>query len=95
MHLQHGSQPLSEYSPEFRQSAIYSSLSIGSRSPLLFLKKAAEAEAEAATEEGAAAASNYSSDSAAPAADSPSSTGGTLASDEQLAALREKLSGGA
>jgi small subunit ribosomal protein S1 len=57
------------------------------------LKKAAEAEAAAGTEEGAvggggAAPSNYSSDST-------STDGGTLASDEQLAALREKLSGGA
>jgi small subunit ribosomal protein S1 len=53
------------------------------------LKKAAEVEAQAGPEEtGGAAPSNYSSDSTT--ADS-----GTLASDEQLAALREKLSGGA
>jgi small subunit ribosomal protein S1 len=49
--------------------------------------KAAEAEAEAA---GESMASNYSSGGGDAAA-----SGGTLASDEQLAALREKLSGGA
>jgi small subunit ribosomal protein S1 len=49
--------------------------------------KAAEAEAEAS---GESTASNYSSGGGDAAA-----TGGTLASDEQLAALREKLSGGA
>jgi small subunit ribosomal protein S1 len=49
--------------------------------------KAAEAEAEAT---GESTASNYSSGTGDPAA-----TGGTLASDEQLALLREKLSGGA
>ncbi|HEY0638341.1 MAG TPA: 30S ribosomal protein S1 [Pseudonocardiaceae bacterium] len=47
--------------------------------------KAAEAEAEAS---GESAASNYSSGGDA-------ATSGTLASDEQLALLREKLSGGA
>jgi small subunit ribosomal protein S1 len=53
------------------------------------LKKTAEADAAAAASvEESAAPSNYSSDSSAP-------DGGTLASDEQLAALREKLSGGA
>jgi small subunit ribosomal protein S1 len=52
------------------------------------LKKAAELEAQAGTEEAVPAASNYSSDST-------TSDSGTLASDEQLAALREKLSGGA
>ncbi|MBO0875291.1 MAG: S1 RNA-binding domain-containing protein, partial [Pseudonocardia sp.] len=51
------------------------------------LKKAAEADAQASAEEGGSTPSNYSSES--------SSDGGTLASDEQLAALREKLSGGA
>jgi small subunit ribosomal protein S1 len=51
------------------------------------LKKAAEAEAQVAGEP--ATPSNYSSDGSA------STDGGTLASDEQLAALREKLSGGA
>jgi len=49
--------------------------------------KAAEAEAEAT---GESTASNYSSGGGDVAA-----TGGTLASDEQLALLREKLSGGA
>ncbi|MGH3611915.1 MAG: S1 RNA-binding domain-containing protein, partial [Pseudonocardia sp.] len=52
------------------------------------IKKAAEAEAEAGPE---GAATNYSSEGAAP----PVETGGSLASDEQLAALRERLSGGA
>ncbi|MCP2169373.1 30S ribosomal protein S1 [Goodfellowiella coeruleoviolacea] len=51
--------------------------------------KAAEAEAEAAGE------TNYSSGGEAPAASTSTTSGGTLASDEQLAALREKLSGGA
>jgi small subunit ribosomal protein S1 len=55
----------------------------------------------AAAEEEAAGETNYSSGGEAPAAATSSSTGapaqagGTLASDEQLAALREKLSGGA
>jgi small subunit ribosomal protein S1 len=40
---------------------------------------------------GGAAATNYSSQGTA----APAETGGSLASDEQLAALREKLSGGA
>ena len=51
------------------------------------LRKSAEADAEAAADGEAA---NYSSQGAAPA-----ESGGSLASDEQLAALREKLSGGA
>ena len=51
------------------------------------LKKSAEADAEAAVD---GAATNYSSQGGAPA-----ESGGSLASDEQLAALREKLSGGA
>jgi small subunit ribosomal protein S1 len=52
--------------------------------------KAAEADAEAA-QSGEATTGNYSStDETAAAAQS----GGTLASDEQLAALRERLSGG-
>ncbi len=58
------------------------------------MEKFAKVEAEAAE----AAPSNYSSDGAAqaPAASAaPAQSGGTLASDEQLAALREKLSGGA
>ena len=58
--------------------------------------KAAEADAEAAEAgEGAAPAAggeqNYSSTGGG---DKPAQSGGTLASDEQLAALREKLSGG-
>ena len=48
---------------------------------------AKEADAEAA------AGGSYSSDDAAGSADAPS-TGGTLASDEALAALRAKLAGG-
>src|SRR5687767_13659008 len=52
------------------------------------IRKTAEAEAEAAADGGAA---NYSSGGEA----APAQTGGSLASDEQLAALREKLSGGA
>jgi small subunit ribosomal protein S1 len=54
------------------------------------LKKAAEIEAEAP--EGGAAGTSYSSGAATTG---PAETGGSLASDEQLAALREKLSGGA
>jgi small subunit ribosomal protein S1 len=53
------------------------------------IRKAAEAEAEA-TVEGTGAA-NYSSEGGG----APAESGGSLASDEQLAALREKLSGGA
>jgi small subunit ribosomal protein S1 len=52
------------------------------------LRKSAEAEAEAAADGGG---TNYSSQ----AGGAPAETGGSLASDEQLAALREKLSGGA
>ncbi|OLF15060.1 30S ribosomal protein S1 [Actinophytocola xanthii] len=56
--------------------------------------KAAEAEAEAESEGGAEGADagdgNYSSGGG----DAQKKSGGTLASDEQLAALREKLSGG-
>ena len=48
----------------------------------------AEAEAEAAAEGGS---TNYSSQAGGDTTDSA----GSLASDEQLAALREKLSGGA
>lgn len=52
----------------------------------------------AAAAEAAETASNYSSESgeaapAAPAAPAADNAGGTLASDEQLAALREKLAG--
>jgi small subunit ribosomal protein S1 len=58
------------------------------------VKKAAEAEAAAESEGGAetgeAADGNYSSGGG----DTQKKSGGTLASDEQLAALREKLSGG-
>ncbi|MDN5840361.1 30S ribosomal protein S1 [Corynebacterium casei] len=52
------------------------------------------AAAEAAETE--AASSNYSSESndAAPASEAPAESAGSLASDEQLAALREKLAGG-
>ncbi|GGC70008.1 30S ribosomal protein S1 [Hoyosella rhizosphaerae] len=59
------------------------------------MEKFAKAEAEQAE----AAPSNYSSEGeseaegAAPAATTPEGNAGTLASDEQLAALREKLSG--
>jgi small subunit ribosomal protein S1 len=57
------------------------------------IRKSAEADAEAAADGGGGAggATNYSSEGSAPTGD----TGGSLASDEQLAALREKLSGGA
>jgi small subunit ribosomal protein S1 len=51
------------------------------------IRKSAEADAEAAAEGGA---TNYSSQGGQPA-----ETGGSLATDEQLAALREKLAGGA
>ncbi|HWM02192.1 MAG TPA: S1 RNA-binding domain-containing protein, partial [Actinophytocola sp.] len=61
------------------------------------VKKAAEAEAAAEAEGGAegggeAAEGTYSSGGSS--SDAPKKSGGTLASDEQLAALREKLSGG-
>jgi small subunit ribosomal protein S1 len=52
------------------------------------IKKSAEAEAEAAADGGG---TNYSSQGGG----EPAESGGSLASDEQLAALREKLSGGA
>jgi small subunit ribosomal protein S1 len=55
------------------------------------IRKAAEADAEAESE-GAAAAGDQTYSSAG--AEVPAKSGGTLASDEQLAALREKLSGG-
>jgi small subunit ribosomal protein S1 len=56
------------------------------------LKKSAEADAAAGAEEGSGGVpAQYSSDSS----DSEGASGGSLASDEQLAALREKLSGGA
>jgi small subunit ribosomal protein S1 len=53
------------------------------------IRKAAEADAEAS--EAGPAATNYSSQGGG----APAESGGSLASDEQLAALREKLSGGA
>ncbi len=60
--------------------------------------KAAEAEAaaetEGATEGGAAAEGVEREYSSVGGADAKQKSGGTLASDEQLAALREKLSGG-
>jgi small subunit ribosomal protein S1 len=52
------------------------------------IRKAAEADAEAGD---VTAATNYSTQGGA----APAESGGSLASDEQLAALREKLSGGA
>src|ERR1700754_465350 len=52
------------------------------------IKKSAEAEAEAAADGGG---THYSSQGGG----EPAESGGSLASDEQLAALREKLSGGA
>jgi small subunit ribosomal protein S1 len=58
------------------------------------IRKAAEVDVEPSEGAGAgggAAATNYSSQGTA----APAETGGSLASDEQLAALREKLSGGA
>jgi small subunit ribosomal protein S1 len=54
------------------------------------IRKSAEADAEAAADGGSGGPTNYSSEGA-----SPADAGGSLASDEQLAALREKLSGGA
>ena len=53
------------------------------------IRKAAEVDAEVG--DVAAATTNYSSQGGA----APAESGGSLASDEQLAALREKLSGGA
>jgi small subunit ribosomal protein S1 len=64
----------------------------------------AQMEKTAKDEAAEAANTNYSSESGqapadaegdAPAASAPASTGGSLASDAQLAALREKLSGNA
>ncbi|CAM3388997.1 30S ribosomal protein S1 [Kibdelosporangium persicum] len=56
------------------------------------IRKAAEADAAAAAGEGAEAAGDQSYSSAG--SETQAKSGGTLASDEQLAALREKLSGG-
>jgi small subunit ribosomal protein S1 len=53
------------------------------------VKAASEADAEETPEE-----QNYSSTTAEAPAPSEAPSGGSLASDEQLAALREKLSGG-
>ena len=64
------------------------------------VEEAQKAEAEAGLEGAAAAPSTYSSeapagpaDDEAEAAAAPTPSGGTLASDEALAALREKLTG--
>jgi small subunit ribosomal protein S1 len=57
------------------------------------VKKAAEAEAAAEVEGGSDVEGTEREYSSAGASDKQKS-GGTLASDEQLAALREKLSGG-
>jgi small subunit ribosomal protein S1 len=57
--------------------------------------KAVEADAAAAANEGAGGEGGEQSYTATPAESATKSSGGTLASDEQLAALREKLSGGA
>jgi small subunit ribosomal protein S1 len=60
------------------------------------IRKAAEADAEAESEGAAAAAAGGGGgeQSYSAGAEAPAKSGGTLASDEQLAALREKLSGG-
>jgi small subunit ribosomal protein S1 len=55
------------------------------------LRKAAEVDADADAGEAPAGTTNYSSQGGA----APAESSGSLASDEQLAALREKLSGGA
>jgi small subunit ribosomal protein S1 len=57
------------------------------------IRKAAEADAAAAVE-GADAATAEGSYSSSASGETQAKSGGTLASDEQLAALREKLSGG-
>jgi small subunit ribosomal protein S1 len=63
----------------------------------LQMEKTAADEAAEAAAGGAGGGSSYSSDSGAAATGqaAPESTGGSLASDAQLAALREKLSGNA
>ena len=53
-----------------------------------------QAAAEAAETEAASANYSSESDDAAPASEAPAESAGSLASDEQLAALREKLAGG-
>ena len=55
------------------------------------IRKAAEVDADADAGEAPAGTTNYSSQGGA----APAESSGSLASDEQLAALREKLSGGA
>jgi small subunit ribosomal protein S1 len=57
------------------------------------VKKAAEAEAAAESEGGAEGVEGTEREYSSAGSDKQKS-GGTLASDEQLAALREKLSGG-
>ena len=57
------------------------------------IRKTAEADAEAAAE--GPGTTSYSSGGGETADGAPAESGGSLASDEQLAALREKLSGGA
>jgi len=57
------------------------------------IRKAAEADAAAAVE-GADATTTEGSYSSSASGETQAKSGGTLASDEQLAALREKLSGG-
>jgi small subunit ribosomal protein S1 len=57
--------------------------------------KAAEAEVEAAGDQSYSSASGEAPETGGGSSSAPSSSGGgSLASDEQLAALREKLSGG-
>ena len=57
------------------------------------IRKTAEADAEAAAE--GPGTTSYSSGGGGDTEGAPAESGGSLASDEQLAALREKLSGGA
>ena len=57
------------------------------------IRKTAEADAEAAAE--GPGTTSYSSSGGGDTEGAPAESGGSLASDEQLAALREKLSGGA
>jgi small subunit ribosomal protein S1 len=58
------------------------------------VKKAVEAEAEVGTAGGADGEAGGDQEYSSGGGDTPAKSGGTLASDEQLAALREKLSGG-
>jgi small subunit ribosomal protein S1 len=57
------------------------------------IKKAAEADAAAETEAAAGGGAGEEQNYSSAGSDAPKKSGGTLASDEQLAALREKLSG--